>query len=120
MAVDLSQLNNISDFNLDTSLLDGDIKENIKENAIETTEGWFGFAIMLSIFLFMVWHNYRKDGFVATDILRSGTVSSGFVTILGLIMAWFGFIGSYKIVVWYGVIFMTFLISLITFKRKGF
>lgn len=118
--MDLNQLSNISDFQLNTTLLEGDLTENMKQNAIDTTEGFFGFAVMLSIFLFLIWNGYRKDGVVATDILRSGTTASGFTTILGLILAWFGFIGSFQFVVWYGVIFMTFLISLFYFKSKGF
>ena len=119
MAVDLEQLKNITPFQLDTSLLQGDIPQNLKTNAIFLADGWYGFTVMLILFAFFVWYYYRKDGDILFDIPRAGLWASGITTILGLVMVSLGFIETFKHVVWYGTIFVIFLVATIQTKFKG-
>ena len=89
-------------------------------NSATVTDGYFGLGIMISMFLVLLFTYFRDDGDTRVDIMRSIMMSSGFVSIIGLIMLISGLIGSFMHVMWFLTIFIISFIITFLNKQKGY
>jgi hypothetical protein len=88
--------------------------------ANDVTQGYYGLGIMIAIFLVMLYTLFRDDGDNRMDITRTLMVSSGIVSIIGVIMLVTGFITSFVHVMWFIAIFMLTLVGTLLQKQKGY
>ena len=88
-------------------------------NADTQTEGYLGLGILIIVFFILVFLSFRDDGEIRLDILRSILLSSGFCSILGVIMLVTNFISSFVHVMWFFVIFVISVIFVYNLKLKG-
>jgi hypothetical protein len=84
-----------------------------------TTQGYFGLGIMIVMFLVMLVTLFKDDGDIRQDILRSIMISSGFTSIVGLVLIVTGFMSSFVHLMWFFSIFMISVLGVYLLKRKG-
>jgi len=119
--VDFSVLNNISTLELNNSLFNDSTNTvvNVVNNADEVTRGYLGLGVMIVIFIVLIVFIFRDDGDIKLDILRSMMLSSGFTFIIGFILTLFNIFSSFTHVIWFFVIFLISIISILVLKKKG-
>lgn len=123
MSINLSKLDNISPFELNTSIIssgDGQIINNIIVNANTTSDGYLGAVILTLLFVFISYMLYRDDGFFRLDTARAIVKGSGWTFLLGIVLIVSDIITDYRVIVWYGVVFIISGIIMIFIKRRGF
>ncbi len=120
--VNLTALQNLTSLSFDTTNLTDsqNIIPNMISNTDNITQGYFGLGIMIIVFLVLLYTTFRQDGDIRMDITRSLMLSSGFTSILGLVMIVTGFITSFVHLMWFLSIFIISIMILFNLKRKGF
>lgn len=120
--MNINYLANATTLNINTTNLTNaeNLVPTMINNAAGITDGYFGLAIMMSMFLVLLFTFFRDDGDTRTDIMRSIMMSSGFVSIIGLIMLISGLIGSFMHVMWFLTIFIISFIITFLNKQKGY
>jgi len=111
--MNLTALNNIQPFEVNTSLINNsaEIGTNIVNNANVTSEGYFGLGVLVSIFLFcMIITTTQQDLFRLT-FLQSLVFSSGIVTIIGILGLLGNIFSSFQHVMWFTLLFIVGLIA---------
>jgi len=118
--VNLTALNNLSNptFNITKINNSQELINNTVNNANVSTEGYFGLIVMTLIFLFLFYLMFREDGFFRYDFIESILISSGIITILGITMILSDIITSWQHVMWFGIIFVIFIIAKFILKEK--
>jgi len=119
--VNFSILTNVSVLDFNTTMIENneELLPTMINNANEQTSGYLGLAILLVVFLVLTYINFRQDDDIRLDIVRSIFISSGFSSILGIIMIVSGLITSFQHVTWFILVFLISLISVYFMKRKG-
>jgi hypothetical protein len=103
-----------------TNLTSNDLIPNLIAGANGNSDGYLGLGIMLSIFIVLVFTLYRDDLDMRVDILRAVMLSSGFVSILGIIMFASNIITSFVHIMWFIVIFIISFIFVMLQRQKGY
>lgn len=122
MPINLSKLQNITPFQLDTSIFGNSSAEtlnNIIDNANTTSDGWLGLIIMSVLFLFLVYEFFRVDGDFRMDMVRTMIKASGWTFVFGTVLILSSIITTFEPIVWYGIVFTIFGISSMALKRKN-
>ena len=121
MALNFTALQNLTPLNFSTANLT-DVN-NMVPNMINTTnastQSYLGLGILISVFLVLVFTIFRDDGDIRMDITRSIMLSSGFCSILGIVLLISNIIGSFIHVMWFIGIFAISLVSTYMLKKKG-
>lgn len=120
--MNISALQNMTPLNLNTTAFSSpnDIIPTMLTNANTTSDGYLGLGIMLSIFIVLVFAMFRDDGDMRLDILRSIMMSSGFVSIIGLILLVSSITTSFVHVMWFITIFIISFIFVMLLRQKGY
>ena len=95
------------------------ISQVLIDNTDVVTKGYFGLGVMLITFIVLVMIIFRDDGDIKMDIARSIMFSSGFTTIIGVICLVLDIFSSFVHVMWFFVIFLVSIISILYLKKKG-
>lgn len=122
MAINISKLNNVSPFELNTSVIntgETEIVNSVVNNANTTSDGYLGLVILTLIFLALVYQFYRNDGDFRLDTARSLVKAGGWTFLLGIVLIISELIVDFRPVVWYGAIWLISGISLLFLKRKN-
>lgn len=121
MTINWDSLNNLTQLVINTSDLSNpaELTNTLIDNADVVSQGYFGLGIMLIMFIVLLVLIIRDDGDFKMDIARSIMLSSGFVLILGVICLVLDIFSSFTHVMWFFVIFVTSLISVLFLKKKG-
>lgn len=121
MAIDWESINNITTISINTSSVSNSttIVNTLVDNADTVTKGYYGLGVMLIMFIVMLVILFRDDGDIRLDIARSIMLSSGFTIILGIISLYLNIFSSFVHVMWFFVIFVFSLISVLFLKKKG-
>ena len=97
--------------------------ENIVPNIISTTDtisgGYFGLAVMLGTFILLFFVTFKQDGDIRMDMMRSLMLSSGFASMIGVVMLVTGLSSSFVHLMWFLTTFMLSIILLYNLKKKG-
>lgn len=117
-----SAFNNLSSFSMNTTLVadSENLVPNMVSNANDVTMGYLGLGILTTFFLFLIYVNFKQDGDIRLDIIRSINISAGFTSILGILLLVPGMIESFQHVAWFILIFLFTMLSIYFLKRKGF
>ncbi len=121
MALNLTALKNMTPLEFNTTgIADPETAvTTLITNSNDVSQGYFGLGIMLMIFIALVFVTFRQDGDIRMDIARSLLVSSGFSSILGIIMLAPPLISSFVHVMWFITIFLIMVVVVFNLKRKG-
>jgi len=121
MAINWDSLNNVTALTFNTSQLSNsaELTNTLIDNADVVSEGYFGLGIMLIMFIVLLVVMFKDDGDIKMDIARSIMLSSGFTTILGVVALVLDIFSSFTHVMWFFVIFVFSLISVLFLKKKG-
>lgn len=121
MAINWDSLNNMTDIVINTTQLDNpaELTNTLIDNADVVSQGYFGLGIMIVMFTVLLIFMFRDDGDIRLDIARSIALSSGFTTILGIIALVLDIFSSFTHVMWFFVIFVFSVISVLFLKKKG-
>ena len=122
MAINLSKLNNITPFELNTTIISEgqtQIVDNMVENANTTSDGYLGLVMLTLIFLVMAYEFYRNDGDFRLDTARAILKASGWTFLIGIVLVVSDLIGDFKPVVWYGTLWLVGGIVMLFLKRKN-
>jgi pheromone shutdown protein TraB len=113
--------NNITELSINTSNLTNpyEISNNISQTADNMSGGYLGLGIMVIMFFVFVFLLFRDDGEIRMDIARSIMLSSGFVSIVGVLLLVIGWTSSFVHVMWFVTIFVISVISVVFMKKKG-
>jgi len=95
------------------------ISQVLIDNTDTATQGYFGLGVMLITFIVLVMIIFRDDGDIKMDIARSIMFSSGFTTIIGVVCLVLDIFSSFVHVMWFFVIFLVSIISILYLKKKG-
>ena len=119
--VNFSSLNNLTTLTFNNSLINNsnNMTESIINNADTVTTGYFGLGVMLITFIVLMIILFKDDGDIRMDLIRSIMISSGFVSIIGVIALYNNIFSSFVHVMWFIIIFAITLISAIFLKKKG-
>lgn len=120
--MNFSALGNLTtlEFNI-TALEDPEtIVPALVESGNTVSGGYLGLGIMIAVFIILVYTLYRNDGDMKMGIARSLMLSSGFSSVIGIVMLVTGLISSFVHVMWFLMIFMISMIAVFNLKRKGF
>lgn len=119
--VDFTILNNLTTLTFNESMYNDStqIINNIVDNADVVTEGYFGLGVMLVVFIVLLVFIFRDDGDIRMDIARSIMLSSGFTLILGVFGLVLNIFSSFTHVVWFFILFVSSVISVLVLKKKG-
>lgn len=88
-------------------------------NAETTAEGYFGLFIIMAVFFVLTFVIFDKSGDIRLNISRSILISSGFSTIVGLILIISNITSNWVHVMWFFTIFIISTISVYVLKKKG-
>lgn len=122
MAINLSNLGNVTPFQLNTTIIsEGQTKiiDNVVQNANTVSEGYLGLVVLTLIFLVLAYEFYRNDGDFRLDTARAILKASGWTFLLGITLVVSDLIGDFKPVVWFGIIWLVSGISILFLKRKN-
>ena len=121
MAINWDSLNNITDIVINTSELTSpaELTNTLIDNADVVSEGYFGLGVMIIMFIVLLIIIFKDDNDIRMDIARSIMLSSGFTTILGVIALVLDIFSSFTHVMWFFIIFVFSLISVLFLKKKG-
>lgn len=108
-------MTNITDNLQDPTLITG----ALIDAADTSSEGYFGLVIMLIMFIVLLFTLFRDDGDLKIDIARSIMFSSGIVSIVGFISLTLNIFSSFTHVMWFFVIFIISIVSILFLKKKG-
>lgn len=108
-------LTNITDSLQDPTLITSTIIDNVDT----TSQGYFGLIVMLVMFIVLVFKLYKDDGDLRIDIARTIMFSSGFVSIVGFISLTLNIFSSLTHVMWFFVVFLVSIVSVLILKKKG-
>lgn len=119
--MNFSRLANITplDLNLSERINSDNLVPSLIDGANETTGGYFGLGVMLIIFLAFTVIMYKQDGDIALDIMRSMFISSGFATIMGVILLVSNISTSLRHVLWFLTLFVLLYFMIREIKKKG-
>jgi len=122
MAINWDSLNNVTALAFNTSQLSNsaELTNTLVDNADVVSEGYFGLGVMMIMFIVLLVFIFKDDGDIKMDIARSIMLSSGFTTILGVVALVLDIFSSFTHVMWFFVIFVFSLISVLFLKKKGF
>lgn len=95
------------------------VTQALIDNADTASSGYLGLGIMTITFIVFIIMLFRDDGDIKMDIARTIMLSSGFTFILGLIGLVLNIFSSFVHVMWYFVIFLLSLLSVLVLKKKG-
>lgn len=119
--MNLSYLQNMTPLNISTTnLTSNNLIPNLITGANTSSDGYLGLGIMISIFVVLVFTLYRDDSDTRVDIFRSLMLSSGFVSIIGVILFASNIVTSFVHVMWFIVIFIISFIFVMLQRQKGF
>ena len=112
---------NITQIEINTTMLTNpyEVTRNIIDTSNEVTTGYLGIGILLPIFLVILFFAFKSDGDIRMDITRSIMWSSGFVSIIGVIMLVSNIITSFTHVMWFLSIFIISIIAILFMKKKN-
>ena len=108
-------MTNITDNLQDPTLITG----ALIDSADTSSQGYFGLVIMLIMFIVLLFTLFRDDGDLKIDIARSIMFSSGIVSIVGFISLTLNIFSSFTHVMWFFVIFIISIVSILFLKKKG-
>lgn len=118
--MDITALQNLTPLEINNSLLNNsaEMGANLLENANTTSQGYLGLVFMITLFIFLfIILNADQDIF-RLDMIKALLVSSGLVTIVGIIALISGIFTNFTHVMWFAVIFTISLIGNY-FNNKG-
>lgn len=120
--VNWSQLNNLTPPSFNTTDLTNmeEIVPIMLTAVDDTTQGYFGLGVMSVMFLVMTFAMFREDGDIRLDILRTLMISSGFTSIIGLILLVIGVSTSFVHLMWFMSLFILTSLMLYITKKRGF
>jgi len=118
--VNLTALNNLTNPEFNTTAINNsqELIHNMTNNANTTTDGYFGLIIMLLICIWLFYLMFKEDGFFRYDFIESVLISTGIITILGIVMILSDIISSWQHVMWFGIMFVIFVIAKFIVKEK--
>ena len=121
MVINWDSLNNVTALSFNTSQLSNsaELTNTLVDNADVVSEGYFGLGVMMIVFIVLLVFIFKDDGDIKMDIARSIMLSSGFTTILGVVALVLDIFSSFTHVMWFFVIFVFSLISVLFLKKKG-
>ena len=121
MAINWDSLNNITDISINTTDLtnSAELTNTLIDNADVVSQGYLGLGVMIVVFIVLLIMLFKDDGDIRMDIARSIMLSSGFTTILGVIGLVLNIFSSFAHVIWFFLIFVFSLISVLVLKKKG-
>lgn len=121
MAINWDSLNNLTELVINTTELNNptEITSTLIDNADVVSQGYFGLGVMLIMFIVLLVVIFKDDSDIRMDIARSIMLSSGFTTILGVIALVLNIFSSFTHVMWFFVVFVFSLISVLFLKKKG-
>ena len=119
--VNFNNLNNMTSLNINTSMLsDSDqIIPVLIENTNTVSNGYYGLAFMVAVFIVLLILMFKDDGEIRMDIARTLMLSSGFTAILGTLLLVPGIVSSFQHVAWFIIIWAISLVSIYYLKKKG-
>jgi pheromone shutdown protein TraB len=114
-------LHNITELNLNVSNLTNpyEMTNNMAQTADSASGGYLGLGIMICIFFAFVFLLFRDNGDIRMDIVRTIMFSSGFSSIVGLVLLVIGWTSSFVHVMWFLTFFAVSVVSVIFMKKKG-
>jgi len=121
MKINFDALNNMTPpvFNTTDISTPEEAVNTIVTTSNDVSGGYLGLGIMLAMFIVLVFALFRQDGDIRLDIARSLLISSGFVSIVGIIMLATNLVSSFVHVMWFLTIFLIMLVIVYNLKRKG-
>ncbi len=119
MAINLTALNNITPFEVNTSLINesSTLAPNLISNANTLTNGYFGLGIMMVLFIFLMIILMQDNEVFKLRFSQALNVASGLTLLLGIVMFISNLISSYQHLMWFAIIFMISL--LLTYYEKN-
>jgi len=110
---------NMTDFNISTNPLE--IINQIPAKANEVTHNYFGFGIMFSLFIYLVWKLGDRLEFEGEQFstLRTVGISAGIVSLIGFQMMVIGYFREFSHLVLFVGIFLTAFVWLIMEDRRS-
>jgi len=119
--VNFNALENISDFVLNTSLVDNstEVINNIVSNTDSASGGWYGLTIMIVTYVFLTWVLTKDDEVFRLDFVRASAGSSFFALGLGILLIVLGITGNYRHVMWMALVFLAMNIAIWNLKKKS-
>lgn len=117
--VNISNLNNITPFEVNNSLINSttEMIPNLYSNANQTTDGFFGLGIMVSLFIFLLLITMADQDVFRLPFSSALVFSSGMATLAGIILILSNLISSFQHVMWFAIIFAIAL--LVKFYERG-
>jgi len=121
MAINFSALTTTTPLNVSTANITdiNNMVPNMINQANSGSEGYFGLVVMLLAFMIIFFYSFKQDGDIRSDLSRSLMISSGFSSILGLIMLVTGFSSSFSHLMYFLTIFIISIVAIFNLKRKG-
>ena len=119
MSINLTKLENVSLFELNDSILQGDIFNNMTTYTLNLYGDVYTYAIFFIIFVYLFYEFYRKDGYITYDLLRALNLSAGITMIIGLVLISIGFATSFRALIILGFVFIITLFSVYKIKKTG-
>ena len=107
--VNLSALNNIPVLELNTSILD-DAATNLipalQETSNSASNGYFTIGVLTVFFLFLIIVLFKQDESIRLPIQKTILLSSGFTTLLGILMLILNYSSEIQPTLWFFMIFI--------------
>jgi hypothetical protein len=120
--VNLSALNNIPPFVLNSTILDDSATElipNLQEIANSASDGYFTIGVLVIFFLYLVITLNKKDATLRLPIQKTLQLSSGFTVILGILMLVLNFSGDVQPTIWFLMLFLISSVIIYILKTRG-
>jgi len=118
----LTCLENISDLELNTTILDNastNIIPVLSETANTASDGYFALGVSISLFLFLMITLFRQDQDIRLDSARTIFISSGIVVILNILMLVTNFSNSVQPLLWFFALFVLSAMSVYHLKSNN-
>jgi len=121
MKINLSALNNLTTLEFNTTAISDPtlMVDTLVTTSNEVSRGYLGLGIMVCVFIVLVFALFRNDGDIRLDIARSLQYSSGFTSIIGVVMLSTPLISSFIHVMWFLTIFVVMTVVVYNLKRKN-
>lgn len=112
MAINLTPLNNISTFEVNTSLINesSTLAPNLVSNANTATNGYFGLGMLIVLFIFMMIIFMQDNEVFRFTFPQAFLGASGICTLVGIVLLVSDMISSFQHVMWFAILFLIALV----------
>ena len=119
--VNLSALTDLQALEINTSLLNNATTEIIpvmQQTANSSSDGWYTLGVLLLFFIFILIITLKINGDIRLSIAQGIMVSSGFTSVLGILMLVLDYSNTITPFLWFFLIFILSILGLQKLKSN--